>query len=101
MSVFEWIKEHEGFFSGLVAIVAILGIAGAGTRLLWARVRGLGPGVKKRWLWWMMAGGGLVTIAFTTFVVLNPPQGESEPQKALRTSVLSNEGPMWKTWTVI
>ena len=51
MSVFEWIKEHEGFFSGLVAIIAILGIAGAGTRLLWIRLRVLGPGDNKRWPW--------------------------------------------------
>jgi len=27
MSVFEWITEHEGFFSGLVAIAALLGIS--------------------------------------------------------------------------
>ena len=33
----------------------------AGTRLLWVRVRGLGPGVKKRWLWWMMAADSLLT----------------------------------------
>ena len=48
MSVFEWIKVHEGFFSGLVAIIAILGITGAGARLLWIRLRVFGPGVNQR-----------------------------------------------------
>ena len=67
MSVFEWIKVHEGFFSGLVAIIAILGIAGAGTRLLWIRLRVLGPGVIKRRAWWMMAGGGLVAISLVMY----------------------------------
>ncbi len=86
MSVFEWIKEHEGFFSGLVAIIAILGVAGAGTRLLWIRLRVLGPGDNKRWPWWMMAAGGLVVIAFAMYVVLNPLPGDSVPQKALQTT---------------
>ena len=90
MSVFEWITEHEGFFSGLVAIAALLGIAGASVRLLWVRARGLGPSASKRWRGWAITVGGLVTIAATTFVVLNSRQGESEPQKALRTSVESN-----------
>ena len=71
MSVFEWISEHEGFFSGLVAITALIGIAGATTRLIWVRARGLGPGVGKRWLGWAIATGGLITIAATTFVVMN------------------------------
>jgi adenylate cyclase len=77
ISVFEWIKEHEGFFSGLVAIVAMLGIVGAGTRLLWIRMRGLGSVGISRSTWWIVAGGGLVTILAITFLVLNPPTGES------------------------
>ena len=92
MSVFGWITEHEGFFSGLVAIAALLGITGAAVRLLWVRVRGLGPSAIKRWRGWTIAAGSLVTIAATTFVVLNSRQGESEPQEALRTSVVSNAG---------
>jgi len=92
MSVFEWIAEHEGFFSGLVAILALLGIAGATARLLWVRARGFGPSVSKRWRGWTIAAGGLVTIVATTFVVLNSWQGESEPQEALRTSVVANAG---------
>ena len=90
MSVFEWITEHEGFFSGLVAIAALVGIAGATTRLLWVRARDLGPSVGKRWLGWAIAAGGLVTIIAITFVILNPRQGDSESQETLRTSVVSN-----------
>ncbi|MCZ6856294.1 MAG: hypothetical protein O7G86_20450, partial [Gammaproteobacteria bacterium] len=85
MSVFEWITEHEGFFSGLVAIVALLGIAGATMRLLWVRV-------SKRWRGWTIAAGGLVAIAATTFVVLKSQQGESELQEALRASIAANAG---------
>jgi len=90
MSVFEWISEHEGFFSGLVAIAALLGIAGASVRLLWVRARGLQPSVSKRWRGWAITAGGLVTIAVIALVVLNSRQGESEPQEALQTSVESN-----------
>jgi adenylate cyclase len=86
MSVFEWIKVHEGFFSGLVAIIAIIGITGAGTRLLWIRLRVLGPGVIKRSPWWMMAGGGVIAISLVMVVFLTPPPGDSELQQAQQTT---------------
>jgi len=55
MSVFEWITENEGFFSGLVAIAALLGISGAVARLLWVRARRLGPNAGTGWRRWKPA----------------------------------------------
>jgi len=88
MSVFEWITEHEGFFSGLVAIAALLGISAAATRLLWVRARGLKPKFSKLGL--TITAGGFVAIAVSVFVVSNLQQSEIEPEEALRSPVGSN-----------
>ncbi len=88
MSVFEWITEHEGFFSGLVAIAALLGISGAATRLLWVRARGLKPKLSKLGL--TITAGGFVAIAVSVFVVSNLQQSEIEPEEAMRSPVGSN-----------
>jgi FAD/FMN-containing dehydrogenase len=58
MSVFRWVTEHEGFFSGLVAIAALLGIAGAAARLLWLRARGLRTNAGTAGRRWAVRGGG-------------------------------------------
>ena len=88
MSVFEWITEHEGFFSGLVAIAALLGISGAATRLLWVRASGLKPKLGKLGL--AITAGGFVAIVVSVFVVLNSQQSEIEADDALRSPVGSN-----------
>ena len=79
MSVFEWITEHEGFFSGLAAITALLGISGAAARLLWVRARGLKPKLSKLGL--TTTAGGFVAIAVSVFVVSNLQQSEIEPEE--------------------
>jgi adenylate cyclase len=81
MSIFEWITEHEGFFSGLLAISALLGIAGAAVRLLWVRARSLGPQASTRWKRWIITCGAIVVIAATTFVVFDLQERKSEPQE--------------------
>jgi len=86
MSVFGWVSENEGFFSGLVAIAALLGILGAAARLLWVRARGVGPDAGTGWRGWAIVTGGLVAIMVVAFVVLNSRQGESEPRHVTRTS---------------
>jgi adenylate cyclase len=92
VSVFEWVAENEGFFSGLVAIAALIGITGAAARLFWIRARGLGPSVSKGWQVWAISAGGLVLIAATTFVISYSRQDESGSREALPGSVLSNAG---------
>lgn len=85
MSVFGWVSENEGFFSGLVAIAALLGISGAAARVLWVRARGVGPSAVTGWRGWAIVAGGLIAITAVAFVVLNSRQGESEPRHVART----------------
>ncbi len=74
-SLFGWVVENEGLFSGLVAIAALLGIAGAVARLLWVRARRLGPSAATGWQGWAI---GVVCLAAIALVVLNSFQGESD-----------------------
>ncbi|MFT4564541.1 MAG: adenylate cyclase [Gammaproteobacteria bacterium] len=84
MSVFGWITEHEGFFSGLVAIAALLGILGAAARLLWVRASDLGSGSRPHGRRWMIAAGSLIAIAAIGFVIFSFPYGESELREVAR-----------------
>ena len=91
VSVFDWIKEHEGFFSGLVAIAAILGIVGAGARLLWIRVRGLGPDDSKYRLRWMFSATVVIAVVITTVMISTTSQFERNPQEELGSAALPND----------
>jgi adenylate cyclase len=92
MSVIGWVSENEGFFSGLVAIAALIGISGAAARLLWVRASRLGPGATARRWGWAIAAGGLIAIAAVALVILNFWWGESESQDALRPAAVPNAG---------
>jgi len=86
MSVFVWVTENEGFFSGLVAIAALLGISGAAARLIWVRSRGIRPSAGTGWRRWAIVVGGIVVIGAVTFVLLNSPQTEVEPREMARAA---------------
>ncbi len=85
MSVFGWVTDNEGFFSGLVAIVALLGVAGAVARLLWVRARRLGPSAATGWQGWAIGVGCLAAIAALILVVLSSSHGESDRGHVDRT----------------
>jgi len=84
MSVFGWVTEHEGFFSGLVAIAALLGIVGAAGRLLWVRATRIQPSAGGSWTV-AIAVGSLVVIIVIAFVVLNSRPDEHVPRHVGRT----------------
>jgi TolB-like protein len=79
MPISEWITDHESFLSGLAAIAALLGIAGAVTRQLWVRARGLGERTDAGAKAWLVATGAAVGLAIVAWVFLNPRPGEPDP----------------------
>ena len=79
MPISEWITDHESFLSGLAAIAALLGIAGAVARLLWVRARGLGERAAAGAKVWLVAIGAVVCLAIVAWVFLNPQPGAPDP----------------------
>jgi len=80
LSIFEWVTDHEGFFSGLVAIAALIGILGAATRLLWKQTSNLGHSVGVSVWPWVIAAGSLVTMAAVVFFVSTSQRDGSNRQ---------------------